>query len=263
MLALAGPVGAIAAGAMMAASAIKDLTLKMIDMAAAAAPGQYELFNQALNDTQAVIGRVFVPVLELATDAVRGFADFMTNILPTTDQVREAFEPLREALDEVKAVMMEMAPFIRDVFAASLKALAVSIKVVVDQFRLALKTFDAMTFGFFRAYNQFAEPANKSSMGAAAGPARYMEVEDLGRQAALASFKLGTAGEKSQKRPEERTADGIDRIVDFFVDDIIPAVQELRRKAGKAGDFVKGAAQGVESVLDPMGLWRGLLGWNG
>lgn len=263
MMALAGPIGAVAAGAAMAASAIKDLTLKMIDMAAAAAPGQYELFRQALADTQAVIGRTFVPVLELATDVARSFGDFLANILPTSAQVREALDPVKEAFQAVKEEMREVAPFIRDSFVVALKLMAQAVRQTVDQFRFALKMLDGMTGGFFKLYNQFTDPADKSSVGAAAAPARYMEVEDLGKQAALASFQLGTAGEQSQQSPEEKTAAGVTAIAQFVVQDLLPAVQEFRRRAGKTAGAIEGAVEGATGGMDPLGIMRGLLGWQG
>src|SRR3984957_20952683 len=60
-----------------------------------------ERFQLALDDTQAVIGRMFVPVLELATDGVRMIGDTLASILPSADEMRTALLPFKDAFKDL------------------------------------------------------------------------------------------------------------------------------------------------------------------
>ena len=54
-------------------------------------PATMRMFNQAVDDTSAVIGRVYVPILELWGKEVRMLGDFLSTLLPTTKDVGRAF----------------------------------------------------------------------------------------------------------------------------------------------------------------------------
>jgi hypothetical protein len=74
----------------------------MLHLGAASNPVAGQRYNDAWADTLAVLGRAFVPVLEIATDLLRLFADVMTTLLPSSAELRDAFKDLREAIKSLK-----------------------------------------------------------------------------------------------------------------------------------------------------------------
>ena len=79
----------------------KSITETLTSFAAKASPATFTMFQHAVDDAQAVIGQRFVPVLELMTDGVRLFADVLTTLLPTGEQVRGVIGSIRKTFDDL------------------------------------------------------------------------------------------------------------------------------------------------------------------
>jgi hypothetical protein len=111
---LAGTLGGLAKAAGIAAVAVAGVTVaigvakaafaKMIELASKANPVAAERYQLAWEDLQAAIGRIFIPVLEFATEVVRYFADLIFSELSDLDmdavvnEWREVFEGLKPVI---------------------------------------------------------------------------------------------------------------------------------------------------------------------
>src|SRR5262249_36541024 len=100
----------------------KDITSSMVRMASVASPAAFRAWAVALEDVQGVIGRTFVPVLNLMREGVRLFGDVLAEVLPNQQEVGAALAEFRQAFRdmgrEVRAVMATAGPDIRDVLIA-------------------------------------------------------------------------------------------------------------------------------------------------
>jgi hypothetical protein len=124
-----GPVmGPLIKGLSVLPAIFKDITSSLTDMAHKASPALFYSWSRALDDVQGVIGRTFLPVLGMMRDGVRLFGDVLANILPDQQEVYEALGELRAAFadagQEVRAILAEVGPGIREALISGLKQLA-------------------------------------------------------------------------------------------------------------------------------------------
>ncbi len=187
-VALAG-VATVATGAVSAISAVGSA---MVSMAAKASPAAFERFQIATEDAQAVLGRVFVPVLELATEGIRTVGDVLAEILPSSKEMREALAPLQDAFTQIKDSIAPLIPYLKG---AVTGFIAVGAKIA---------EFTAKTLAnFFKWVGMYEEGSSKAfagkSLGASAQPAQFMDVKSYLRQSYEKAASMGAEG----KTPEE------------------------------------------------------------
>ncbi len=162
-----GAAAGLAAVASAAAAVVVEFKL-MENAVAKANPAVMERFNLAVNDTIAVIGHALVPVMELATEAVRAVGDVFANILPSGQEVRSLMNELRPILNELKTGLMELAPAIKETFVSALRAAAITLHLFNQAIRPVLDALHSA-----RNALGFNAPENPlSSVGAAARPAQ-------------------------------------------------------------------------------------------
>jgi len=138
-----GPYAAVAAVALagvgIALKGVEKVANVVIGLAAKASPMAFERFQLAVDDTQAIIGRVFVPVLEQATQGVRLVADVLASVLPTQQEMRAVMRELDPVFKSLRESATEIAPIIRDVAVVHLKAAAIALKVFADHIQMVIK----------------------------------------------------------------------------------------------------------------------------
>lgn len=208
-----GPEGEIAAIAMETLSTIFG---KMISLAGAASPQAMERYNEVFQDLNAVIGRLFVPVLEMTTAVVRDFADFLNTILPSSADVMQSLAPLNVLIQEFRNILIEFAPEFKaaliiglqiatpllQMFGAQLLAVA---RIAAWFLRLSLPVLALQA-----AAGQLGITGGGLSSSLGAGQqiqARFTSAADLERSAQIAAFSSGTA-----RSAQEQTADNTERM---------------------------------------------------
>lgn len=137
--ALGGPVGvavtAINAGVELVGKfwgMLKGAFDTAMDFARAANPVAAERMNYAVQDTTAVIGRLFVPLMEKATVVIRIFADFLSTVLPSASEMREVFSGLDPAIRDMKTALQDFAPIFRGVMIVVVRQAADAMKFFGD-----------------------------------------------------------------------------------------------------------------------------------
>lgn len=196
-----GPEGELAAIAMETVGTVYG---KMILLAGAASPQSMERYNEAFQDLNAVMGRLFVPVLTMSTEVVRDFADFMNTILPSAEDVRLAFEGFRPVLLELRMALADIAPEIKMTLIIGLKYAAQLMQDFGEKLAVVVKI--ASWFVKLSSPISLTDEQRKlltggtlaSSVGMGQqATARYTSAADLERSAQIAAFSV--FGEKSQQ----------------------------------------------------------------
>lgn len=238
---VAGPAGmAITA----VAAAVSGLAKAAISLGGAASPVALQRYELALADTQAVLGRIFVPLLEHMGDAMRLVGDVLASVLPSTAEMRDATEPFRDALKDLKAIFTDLAPAIK---------IAIKGMLVIQKALWKI----AMTVGLFQiraaaavAKATGALPANKqglkSSVGASGRRVDFVGLEEYAKQV----YKAAAAG--GTQSVEEKMSQDIGIIAE-----VIQRIADYIGAGKKAADTAKGVASQVPNVLgmayDPAG----------
>jgi hypothetical protein len=183
-----GRVGKVAGGAALVGA---GGLAAAVGAAQLANPAVVERLTMAFRDVGAVIGHSVLPIVELFTRGVRLLGDFLASILPSQAEMAKLTKALEPAFQGLREIMTALAPLIADVLSGVLKGviwlvseLAKGLKWLADRIKDAL------------AYLGIA--SNKpllSSVGAAASPASFVSIADLGARA-----------QQAGKKPEEETA---------------------------------------------------------
>lgn len=222
-MAAAGPIGMIAGAALLGAAAIKGLADAAFNAAISATalsnPVTVERFTIAMKDAEAVVGQRFRPVIDFATEVVRGFGDFLANALPTAGDVNEVLAEMRPAMAEVKDAFLDVAPLLKEMgkkiltdFAAGLKIVASTTKEVSKMFRQLLGESSGAR-----------DRGNDSSMGAAAQPARIGGIDDIGRMILEGALSQGSGG---QQDPQKEMSTTLTKILELM-DKNFPQLKEV------------------------------------
>jgi len=160
------------------------------------APGVMAKFTRTLADIAGVIGQTLAPVLDTFTQALRLFGDVLASLLPDQQTMNELMEPVRDMIKELaetfKMLLPVLKPIIRDVLTLA--------KILVTEFAEGLKLVFSLIRDFLSLLGYKVQEL-RSSVGAAAGPATYTGIAELGRQTRLSAY-----GAESARRPEEETA---------------------------------------------------------
>jgi len=115
----------------------KGITETLTSFAAKASPGQFRLFEMAVEDTQAVIGHTFLPVLELMREGVRLTGDVLANFLPNSSEMREALTEVRSAMSsaaaEIRRALGELGPEVRSQFLGVVRGIGSAVAYLVSK----------------------------------------------------------------------------------------------------------------------------------
>jgi hypothetical protein len=184
---LLGPLSDVLAGI---PNTLADVTHSLVNMAAAASPGQFRVWQIALEDVQGVIGQRFLPVLDVMRQGVRLFGDVLATFLPTGEEVRAAMGELRAVFaamaNEVRNAAGEMGPSIRGMLVEGIKTLAHWAAVAARTVGILASRLAA--FANTRGFGTPGAGA-ASSVGASAQPAAITSFEEYQRQLQVASFR--------------------------------------------------------------------------
>ena len=165
-----------------------------------ASPVHVQMFNLAVDDLVASIGKALVPVMEYGTKIVRLFADVVFQMSGPLSRILHAvLKPMMAALD---LLLTAMTPQIH-VFVAMADALA-----------LLLEVSTAFSTGMMKLANNFLSfggSIKDKSVGAAVRPAQFSSPEEYGRRAQQAAFSLGGAADS-----QTRTANAAEELVRLF-----------------------------------------------
>jgi hypothetical protein len=147
-------------------------------------PASAERFNMALEDLYGVIGQSLEPVLEVATQVLRAFGDFIASILPSADEMQKLMKELQPVIDEFRGQLSDLVPVIKLVATVVMKLAQVVIQVAAWFANLIGATIGALGGSGAKL---------KSSVGAAYRGAHNVGIEDLGKQLRLSAFGGGSA----------------------------------------------------------------------
>ncbi len=188
---LQGPLGAVG---LVLPDALKSVVGSLTSMAAKASPATFMMFEQAVDDTQAVIGRAFIPVLEMMREGVVLFGDTLATILPDAGEVSVALSTLREAFAEtghyIREALGEVGPAIRT-------GLIVGLRLLGDALAWVTRQIGPMVVGLltmFRPLREMlgiTERGTRGQTGAASQPAQFSSIDEYQRQLQLAAFSVG------------------------------------------------------------------------
>lgn len=191
LAAAAGPVG-------IAISAATDVVIGLgkaaMDFAGKASPATMQRFNQAINDMQAVIGRMFVPVLELATSGIRLMGDALATILPSASEMRDLLSPVKGMHAALRQAFSDIAPALKLIVKAGLELFGVVIQIQSAIVRLGILITRYLNPLFYLGRAMGGGGPLKSSHGAAGTDASFVGLSQLGDQAAQAAYSSGYQG---------------------------------------------------------------------
>lgn len=106
---------------------LKSILEAGVSLAAKASPGTVRQMSMAVEDFQATVGQMFVPVVELMGEVVRDLSDVIANFLPNTEEMRGAINEVRKAWGlanvSLKEAALEIGPAIRETIVGAIKSL--------------------------------------------------------------------------------------------------------------------------------------------
>lgn len=233
----------------------KSITETLTSFASKASPATFTLFQHAVEDSQAVIGQRFVPVLELMTDGVRLFGDVLTTLLPTGDEVREALSDVKAVMSEFSEslgeVVSSVGPLVRRLLVDNLRLLGTAIYLAVKPLQLFLEGLNVLqrTLSDLLGIN-FGGNGLQSSMGAAARTARFSTAEGYLEQLQLGAYSQGQG--PTQAQVPGIMAEVRDILVDIFdlLNDGIGVriLEEIAANVQNDIDNVQGSLNGNAAV---------------
>jgi hypothetical protein len=238
-------VGSVASAAGGLASSFVGVGKSVESFVAKANPSSVERFNIALEDVQAVLGQALTPVLDVVTEGVRLFGDFLTSILPSADEFKEILAPVSDLFGELREALAAVAPFVKDVLTVALKALGVALNIVLYPVKL-LARFLGSLFGAGEA-----DPL-KSSVGAAVRNVQFTGQQQFAQSVYAAAFRAGTGGARD---PYTGHLDKISGTLDD-ISGVVKAIFAAMPR-NPLGDVAPEIKQGVDAFSDRVNkAWR-------
>lgn len=156
--------GAAAGGILLMIDKVKDLTNTVAGFVQVASPSAFYRWQYTLKDLEGVIGQRLVPVLDLATEGTRAFADALAQVLPSASKMQELTSGIKGFFETITSGLGLATPQVRDFYRGLVNGLSL---------------------GFFGG--------GGSSFGAAAHPAQFSGVEEYEKgfqQQALSASSL-------------------------------------------------------------------------
>ena len=116
--------------------ALKGITESLVRMSRLASPAQAKQLDMAVEDSQAVVGRSFLPLLAMITDGVRLAGDALASFLPNDREMTAALKETRAALAPLAAQIREalstVGPIVRQKFAEVVQWIGKNVQVAVQ-----------------------------------------------------------------------------------------------------------------------------------
>lgn len=239
-------IGLVVAGTAALGIGAKKLLDTANSFAAIASPVQAERLSKSWDDLYAVIGRSFIPVTELTTDAVRLLGDAMASIMPSSSGVREAMAPMREIMDGWRQSLQDLAPYLRQAGIETV-ALAGATARLLKEAGLG----NALNVGLPRTDQSLA-----SAFGAAGAPASYSSIEEYGRRNQATAYS-GAAPDTGKdvgeiKNLTQKIYEQLKPLVKLLTDPIAgPGTPSIARAAYDVGSAAMGnPAPAAETLLN-------------
>jgi len=177
---------------------IKETVGILTEMAGKVSPAHAERMALAIDDTSAVIGRAFLPVMEVMTDTLRGFGDVMATIIPSSDEMRSVLEEIKPSLYEMgnafKEVYRHLGPFIRKSFITGFRVLGTVISAVAKAVTTVTQAFSG-----FLSMIGFQREELRSSRGLAYRQAQMQSFGSYAEEIYTNAYSMGSAS------PQEET----------------------------------------------------------
>lgn len=115
---------------------INSITESLVSFAAKASPGHVKMLQIAVEDVQAVIGRSFIPVLEMLRDGVRLVGNAIATLIPTSDEVRSALNGLFGSLSgfggQIRDMLTRVGPMVHRFFVEGLGQIGAAMSRVMS-----------------------------------------------------------------------------------------------------------------------------------
>lgn len=195
-LPLIGPaLGPLASALAVLPNQFKELVSTLTSMARLASPSVFKMWTFALEDTQGVIGRTFIPILQMMTDAVRTFADVLATVLPSMNEVAYAVAPLREAWEELRKTLRdifgELGPILRSGIVGVIRSLATILATAVKWFSDFLKRLTSFNAEIRQSIAALGLGVGmRGSGGAAARPVQIQGLEEYSKSLMASAFSM-------------------------------------------------------------------------
>lgn len=195
---------------------LKGILESLVSFSARANPVVYEQLQIALEDTQAVVGGRFLPVMELVRDSVRAFGDVLADVLPTSEQVAEAVQGFRDTMAEwgpnLRQALHDLKPLFDTGLLGSLRTLSTVMRGVAIGVSFLTQSLAGLLH-FLGLPIWQTSPTEGGSVGAAARRATIQGAEGYQNRAIEQAFMMPG----QQVSPAVRTADLLDTIYSFLV----------------------------------------------
>ena len=208
-------VGALTAGI----SAVEQFAAPIAQLAQLANPAKVRMFAIALEDAQAVIGRMLLPVMDALTRAARKVGDYYAAMEPVIGPV---IAKIGEFIDHVFTKIGELAqknaPLIEMMADALITVADVAMKVVdAMAFVMTKLTWIQRQIGRLFGYGEQTMKADfrRSSMGAAVRQVSFVAPKTLADTAIKNALMHGY--NQKPARPPEKTLESIDEKLAKFL----------------------------------------------
>jgi hypothetical protein len=237
---------------------LEDITTTMVSLSKVASPGQFHMWEVALTNFQGVIGRTFLPVLEMMREGVRLLGDTMANILPDSEEVRGAMSEFRQAFAQMgkewREMLREVGPMIREVLIDAIRQLshwlAVAARATMMWVSALRGVFGGRASGIWSWLNRRGDL--RSQEGAGAQPAAMTSLSEYGKQLQLAAFR--EPGRMTWQGEMKRIALDMKKIDE----DALKLYNTMAKFWEDTGNFLKNnwhSVKGIIPKLDEIFLW--------
>jgi hypothetical protein len=173
-------------GVVQAVVGLFESVLKIVEIGA---PAVFKEFQDAYRDAMAVIGQALAPLVKHWADLLRIFGDFLASVLPSQQEMQAIFDEMKPAMDALREVLQEIAPYVKDVVVGALRLFAEHLKIVAKAVEQVMDVLRAITPSWGAAPLASARGRGDHS------PASFVNVEEIGARARQASFSVAAAAE--------------------------------------------------------------------
>lgn len=189
-------------------------------------PVHVERFMLAADDLTASIGKALLPAMEFATKLTRRFADVMYTMSGPLQRLMKAFfDPLEAVVDRLATVAGHLLQVLNP---------------LIEVFALVVEGVGKLVIGLMK-FLGLSGGGLEDSTDAAVRNVGIGSLEDYGKRAQTAAFRLGTAA-----APEERTATFLEKIYGEFK----PLIEFMIKMLKMPLEAIEGIYEVVMSVLE-------------
>jgi hypothetical protein len=247
----AAAAGAAAAGIGLAVGALSQLTQTAVGFVAKSNPAVAQQLTSAFDDFAAVLGERLAPFVELVSKGVGVFADLLESILPSGEEVGEAFSFIGDYLNDLRDALALVAPLLKAVAKFGLGLLAGALKALTAPVRWLVSIL--AKFGLVASGGD--KPKLKSAKGKGSHEASFGSVDDYLKKVQLGAL---ASSRNTAKKPADKiheAALGFAGATGIFGEAVKSLLDWLGKKdpGGQKGGAGAGAGHDVSA-----GLSRGM-----